>query len=63
MVISLGTWYVSAKRNGRPMLIHSRTVCQKNLEAERRRLARVVEEMPKRFIKQKEFKDGISEGV
>jgi len=45
MIISLGTW----------------TVCQKNLEAERRRLARVVEEMPKRFIKQKEPKDGISE--
>ncbi|KAF9221607.1 hypothetical protein BS17DRAFT_785040 [Gyrodon lividus] len=38
MLISLGTW----------------TVCQKNLEAERRRLARVVEEMPKRFIKQTE---------
>jgi len=45
MVISLGTW----------------TICQKNLEAERRRLARVVEEMPKRFIKQKESTDGVSE--
>ncbi|KAN0087594.1 Protein of unknown function (DUF3767) domain containing protein [Tylopilus felleus] len=44
MVISLGTW----------------TVCQQNLQAERRRLARVVEEMPKRFIKQK---DGVSEGA
>ena len=32
----------------------SRTICQKNLEAERRRVARVVEEMPKRFIKQKD---------
>ncbi|KIK90783.1 hypothetical protein PAXRUDRAFT_151113 [Paxillus rubicundulus Ve08.2h10] len=38
MIISLGTW----------------TVCQKNLEAERRRLTRVVEEMPKRYIKQTE---------
>ncbi|KAG9315750.1 hypothetical protein JVU11DRAFT_3399 [Chiua virens] len=45
MVISLGTW----------------TVCQKNMEAERRRLARVVEEMPKRFVKQKETKDSVSE--
>ena len=63
MVISLGTWYVYTERNGRPMLTHSRTVCQKNMEAERRRLARVVEEMPKRFIKQKEPKDGASEGA
>ncbi|KAF8551683.1 hypothetical protein OG21DRAFT_1478027 [Imleria badia] len=47
MLISLGTW----------------TVCRKNVETERRRLSRVVEEMPKRFIKQKETKDGISEGV
>ncbi|KAF8133813.1 hypothetical protein EV363DRAFT_1161811 [Boletus edulis] len=47
MVISLGTW----------------TICQQNLEAERRRLARVVEGMPKRFIKQKEPKDGGSEGI
>jgi len=48
MVISLGTW----------------TVCQNNLLAERRRLARVVEDMPKRFIKQKEPKDGTpSDGV
>ncbi|KAF8842193.1 hypothetical protein BDN67DRAFT_926893 [Paxillus ammoniavirescens] len=38
MLISLGTW----------------TVCQKNLEAERRRLTRVVEEMPKRYVKQNE---------
>ncbi|KAH7927778.1 hypothetical protein BV22DRAFT_1006240 [Leucogyrophana mollusca] len=37
MLISLGTW----------------TVCQNNIEAERRRLQRVVEEMPKRFVKQK----------
>lgn len=46
-----------------PWLTYSRTVCQKNMEAERRRLARVVEEMPKRFIKQKELRDGISEAV
>ncbi|KAI6147127.1 hypothetical protein BKA82DRAFT_1004536 [Pisolithus tinctorius] len=38
MVISLGSW----------------TICQRNLQAERRRVARVVEEMPKRFIKSKE---------
>ncbi|KAH7885256.1 hypothetical protein F5I97DRAFT_1352984 [Phlebopus sp. FC_14] len=38
MLISLGTW----------------TICQKNIEAERRKLARVVEEMPKRFVKKKE---------
>lgn len=44
-----------------PWLTRSRTVCQKNLEAERRRLARVVEEMPKRFIKQKEPNDGVFE--
>lgn len=46
-----------------PWLTRSRTVCQKNLESERRRLARVVEEMPKRFVKQKEPKDGISDEV
>ncbi|KAL4069887.1 hypothetical protein V8B97DRAFT_1871887, partial [Scleroderma yunnanense] len=38
VVISLGSW----------------TICQKNLEAERRRVAMVVEEMPKRFLKKKE---------
>ncbi|KAG2037785.1 hypothetical protein BDR03DRAFT_863168 [Suillus americanus] len=38
MVVSLGTW----------------TVCQRNIEAERRKLQKVVEEMPKRFIKQKD---------
>ncbi|KIM63426.1 hypothetical protein SCLCIDRAFT_117566, partial [Scleroderma citrinum Foug A] len=38
VAISLGSW----------------TICQKNLEAERRRVAMVVEEMPKRFIKKKE---------
>ncbi|KAG2071313.1 hypothetical protein BDR04DRAFT_1098347 [Suillus decipiens] len=38
MVVSLGTW----------------TVCQRNIEAERRKLQKVVEEMPKRFIKQSE---------
>ncbi|KAF9241165.1 hypothetical protein BU15DRAFT_45253, partial [Melanogaster broomeanus] len=42
MLISLGSW----------------TVCQKNLEAERRRLARMVEEMPKRFTKQKDPEAG-----
>jgi len=38
MVVSLGTW----------------TICQRNIEAERRKFQRVVEEMPKRFIKQKD---------
>ncbi|KIK47516.1 hypothetical protein CY34DRAFT_799238 [Suillus luteus UH-Slu-Lm8-n1] len=38
MVVSLGTW----------------TVCQKNIEVERRKIQKVVEEMPKRFIKQKD---------
>ncbi|KAI6039341.1 hypothetical protein EDC04DRAFT_3112390 [Pisolithus marmoratus] len=37
MAISLGSW----------------TICQRNLQAERRRVARVIEEMPKRFIKTK----------
>ncbi|KIM56820.1 hypothetical protein SCLCIDRAFT_1144645, partial [Scleroderma citrinum Foug A] len=38
IAISLGSW----------------TICQKNLEAERHRVAMVVEEMPKQFIKKKE---------
>ncbi|KAI6111849.1 hypothetical protein EDD16DRAFT_1485260 [Pisolithus croceorrhizus] len=42
MAISLGSW----------------TICQRNLQAERRRVARVVEEMPKRFIKSKETSSG-----
>ncbi|OJA17226.1 hypothetical protein AZE42_00209 [Rhizopogon vesiculosus] len=38
MLVSLGTW----------------TVCQRNIEVERRKLQKVVEDMPKRFIKQKD---------
>ncbi|KAH7914306.1 hypothetical protein BJ138DRAFT_1110743 [Hygrophoropsis aurantiaca] len=38
VLISMGTW----------------TVCQNNIQAERRKLQRVVEEMPKRFVKQKD---------
>jgi len=46
MLVSLGTW----------------TVCQRNIEAERRQLQRVVEEMPKRFMKKKDTATDPSEG-
>ncbi|KAI0036534.1 hypothetical protein K488DRAFT_27377, partial [Vararia minispora EC-137] len=38
MIVSIGTWYVSE-------------ICQSNLREERRKIHRVVEELPKRMIK------------
>lgn len=37
-----------------PPIDLQRTVCQRNIEVERRKIQKVVEEMPKRFIKQKD---------